>query len=340
MSIQRQLAGAVALTLLLAACSGSATTPSDGAPSVAPASVAGVATTSPTTTPSAVPSAAPTPAPTATASPTLTAVPTPTPAPTPTPLPTPLAMTLDSHVWWGGYAIDVSGATYDPLKRKLVVVATFLNTSTAPNDVSGLGSGLNVLWNSTYLPGFIPLGGVPAGGTVRGEIQVQVPVGFTPETAVLVFGQPTEHQATVPLNGDPAVSEQPVTFPVAGKVKMGKYASYTVKTGLLMPASCAGSPTKMKYGAMKSGDMSIVLGGTAANGESGYDAFIDKAYLTVPDGTTAAANPAIYVSVVSKGTVRDAAMCFNVPAPGPGTYKLTMHESRSKKNGAITFVIP
>jgi hypothetical protein len=206
--------------------------------------------------------------------------------------------------------------------------------------VSSLGSELNVVWNSTYFQGFFPNGGVLAGGTVKGEIQFGPPAGFTPETAVLTFGQPTEHQAIVPLNGGAATSEQPISFAVSGKVKMGKYVVYTVQSGSLIPASCAGSPSKMQYGPMKAGDMSIVLGGIATNAEPGADAFIDKAYLTLPDGTTSAAKPAIYVSVISKGSVRDARMCFSVPAPASGTYKLTMHELRSKKNGSITFIVP
>lgn len=249
-------------------------------------------------------------------------------------------MTLDAHVWWGGFAIDVSGSTYDPLKRKLFIAAAFLNTSTSATNVSSLGSGMNVVWNGTYLQGFMPNGEVPAGGTVKGEIQFGPPDGFTPETAVLTFGQPTEHQATVPLNGAAATSEQPITFPVSGTVKMGKYVKYAVKSGILIPASCSGGPTQMRYGPMKVGEMSIVLGGVATNSESGGSAFIDKAWINVPDGTTSAAKPAMYVSVTGKGTVRDARMCFNVPAPASGAYKLTMHELRSKKNGAITFRVP
>lgn len=251
-----------------------------------------------------------------------------------------MALTLNAHVWWGGYAIDVSGATYDPLKRKLLITATFLNTSTAANDVSGLGAELNVVWNSTYLQAFIPLGAVPAGATVRAEIQVQPPPGFTPDTAVLTFGQPGEHQATVPLNGDAAASDQPVTLAVSGKVKMGKYVVFNVTSGTLLPASCAGSPSKMKFGALKKGEVSIVLSGVATNSEAGYDGFIDQAFLDVPDGTTSAANPAAYITLASKATVRDSALCFSVPAPGSGTYKLTMHESRSKANGSITFKVP
>jgi len=249
-------------------------------------------------------------------------------------------MALDAHVWWGGYAIDVSGATYDPMQRKLFIEASFLNTSTSSSNVSSLGRWMNVVWNGTSLQGFMPNGAVAAGGTVKGEIQFGPPAGFSPQTAVLAFGQPTEHQATVPLNGDAATSEQPIALLVSGTVKMGKYVRYTVKSGTLIPASCAGSPSQMSYGPLEAGEMSIVLGGVATNSESSGSAFIDKAYLNVPDGTTSAAKPAMYVSVTGKGTVRDARMCFSVPAPASGAYKLTMHELRSKKSGAITFQIP
>jgi hypothetical protein len=317
MSNNRPLTCVVVLGLLIAACSSPAAPSSSGA---APSASVGPASAS--------------------ASPSPSVKPTPTPVPTPTPAPTPVAFTLDAHVWWGGYMIDVTGGTYDPLKRKLLINAEFLNTSTAANDVSSLGAELNVVWNSTYLPGFIPLGAMPAGGTVKAEIQVQPPAGFTPETAVLTFGQPAEHQATIPLNGGAAVSEQPTTLTVSGDVKMGKFVTFSVASGTLMPAACSGSPTKIKFGPMKKGEMSILLVGVATNTSPTLDGFIDQAFVDVPDGTTAAGNPAVYVNLPAKGTVRDNGLCFNVPAPGSGAYKLTMHESRSKANGSISFQIP
>jgi hypothetical protein len=318
MPMNRPLACVVALGLLVAACSSTAAPSS----SVAAPSVASVAPAS------------------ASAAPSPSAKPTPTPLPTPTPAPTPVAFTLSAHVWWGGYVIDVTGGSYDPLKRKLLINAEFLNTSTAANDVSSLGAALNVVWNSTYLQGFIPLGAMPPGGTVKAEIQVQPPAGFDPSTAVLTFGVPTDHQATIPLNGDAAVSEQPQTLAVTGDVKMGKFVSFGVTSGVLMPAACSGSPAKMKFGPMKKAEMSILLLGVATNTSPTLDGFIDQAFLDVPDGTSAAGNPAAYITLPVKGTVRDNGLCFNVPAPGSGAYKLTMHEGRSKANGSISFQIP
>ena len=332
MSIRRPLKGFVALGavgILIVACSGTAApAPSSAAPSVASvASAASVASLAPAT-------ASPTPAPTATVKPT------PTPPPTPSPTPTPVSLTLSSHVWWGGYAIDVSGATYDPLKRKLIITATFLNTGTGANDVSGLGTEVNVVWNSTYLQGYIPVGGVPAGGTVRAEIQLQPPAGFTPETAVLTFGQPTEHQATVPLNGSATAFDPPSDLAVTGTVKMGSYVTFNLTSGLVIPASCSGNLTKMKFGPIKKDEVSIVLRGTAANSEPRSDGYIDQGYVVAPDGTTSAATPAVYMVVPSKATLRDIGLCFNVAAPAKGAYKLTLHESRSKVDGSLAFQIP
>jgi hypothetical protein len=83
-----------------------------------------------------------------------------------------------------------------------------------------------------------------------------------------------------------------------------------------------------------------VLRGVASNTEPRNDGFIDQGFVDVPDGTTQASNPGVSIYLPPKGTLRGNGMCFDVPAPGSGAYKLTMHESRSKKNGVISFVIP
>ncbi len=221
-----------------------------------------------------------------------------------------------------------------------MIVATFLNTSTSANDVSYLGPELNVVWNSTYLPGYIATGAVPAGGTVRTEITLQAPAGFTPESAVLTFGQPTEHQATIPLNGDPAVSERPTALTVSGTLKMGKYVTFTVTSGSLMPASCTGYSSRIKFGAIRKDEVSLVLFGNGANTQPLNDGFIDQGFVTVPDGTTQASNPSVSIYLAPKATLRGNGMCFDVPAPGSGAYTLTMHESRSKAKGSLAIHVP
>jgi hypothetical protein len=326
MSIPRPLAGVVALTLLVAACSSSGTpAPAAASPS---ASASAAASASPSASASASPSASP------------TLKPTPTAAPTPTPQPTPVAFSLSSQVWYSGYAITVTGGTYDPLKHKLNIDISLQNQSTQQTEASQLSNGVKVVWNGQFLPGYVTSGPVPVGATAQAQIQLQPPADFAVDTAVVAFGQPSEHQALVPLNGDAATSDQPTTLAIAGTIKMGKFVTFKVTKSMLVPASCTGYPDRIRFGALPKNQISIVLWGTATNSEASNYAQIDQGFVTIPDGTTAISNPAVGMSLPGKATLRDQGMCFAVPAPATGAYKLTMHEYRSKANGTMPFTLP
>ena len=65
------------------------------------------------------------------------------------------------------------------------------------------------------------------------------------------------------MNGDAATSDQPTTLAIAGKIKMGKYVTFTVTKSMLVPASCTGYPDRIRYGALAKNQISIVLWGTA-----------------------------------------------------------------------------
>lgn len=321
MSVPRPLSGLVALCLLVAACSGSGAGPSEsasGTPSVAPASA--------------------TPSPSASASPTIK--PTPSPTPTPTPVPTPAAFTLDSTVWWSGYVIHVTDGTYDPLKHVLKVNATFQNTSTAQTDSSSIGNDLKVVWNGQFIPGYVSQGAVPVGATATAQIQITTPKDFVVADTVLAFGAPDEHQALVPLSGATATSEQPTTLTATGTIKMGKYASFTITKGILIPAGCYGYSDKIKFVPLKKNEVSIVLWGTATSSDPLNYAYIDQGFVVAPDKTTAASNPAISLTLGPRATIRNQGVCFDVAAPGSGSYTLTMHESRSKLSASIPIVVP
>lgn len=251
-----------------------------------------------------------------------------------------MTFTLAATVWYSGYAITVTGGDYDPLKHRMNIDASFQNTSTQQTELSQLSNGVKIVWNGQFLPGYVTQGPVPVGATANGQIQLQPPAGFSVADAVLTFGQPSEHQALVPLNGDAATTEQPTTLALAGKVKMGKYVTFTITKSMLVPAACSGYPDRIRYGALAKDQVSIVLWGVATNAEPSNYAQVDQGYVTVPDGTTAISNPVVSLSLAGKQTLRDQGMCFAVPAPASGSYKLTMHESRSKASGSITFTLP
>ena len=313
----RSLAGLVVIGAVIAGCGGS-NGPTTGA--------SGSAGTSPAATPSAVPSPA--------------AKPTSTLVPTPTPVPTPATFSLNSQVWWGGYVITVTGGTFDPLKHKLNIDATFQNTSTQQTELGQLGNATKIVWNGQFLTGSTTYGAVPIGATAKGQIQTVTPADFVVADAVLTFGQPDEHHALVPLNGGPATSDKPSILTVTGKVTMGTYVTFTITSAMLVPASCSGYPDRIKYGALKANLVSIVLWGTATTTDPLNYGSIDQGYVLAPDGTTSTSNPAVSMSLTPKQTLRDQGMCFAVPAPGSGSYTLTMHEGRSKANGTLVFQVP
>ncbi len=321
MSAYRPLTVVAVMCLVVAACSGSS--PASVAPSDTPAASA-----------SAGPSASPSP------SPSPTPKPTPSPTPTPTPVPTPSAFTLDSTVWWSGYVIHVTDGTYDPLKHVLHVNATFTNTSTIQTDSSTLGNDLKIVWNGQFLTGSVTGGAIPVGATASAQIQLSPPQGFVVADTVLTFGAPDEHQALIPLNGSAATSEQPVTLTAGGVVKMGKFASYTITKALLVPAGCYGYPDKFKFIQLKKNEVSLVLYGTVTNSDTVGYAYIDQGFVVAPDTTSATSITGASWTLAPKQTLRNQGMCFDVAAPGSGSYTLTMHDSHSKTFGKLVIVVP
>ncbi len=328
MSVQRpaRIAAAAGVALMLAACSGGALPTATPAPTPAP-------------TPVATPTPAPTPAASVAAA---TSAPTATPAPTPSPSPTPAAVTLNASVWWAGYSIQVTGVQYAPTpgaSGTLTFDSTWMNNGTGQNDTGYVGDLVTLAYNGQFISSDVRGGAVPAGATIRVPIVFTVPDGFTPDGAVLTFGQPDQHQALIPLVGGSAQSEQPVPVAVTGKLKIGQFVTFTVTGGQLLPASCGGSNEKLTYGAAKKTDMALVLSGSGTNQDPSLDALIDSGFVTAPDGTTGAGTPGVSVYMASKATVRGETLCFDVPAPGTGAYTLTLHETRAGKNATLKFTV-
>lgn len=274
----------------------------------------------------------------ASAAPTEAGVSTPTPAPTAA---TPgNGFALAATVWFSGYLITLTGGTYDPATHVLHVDGTFENTSTQQTELVQLGSSVTVVSTAHVLPAYVTAGIVPVGATVKGQIQVQAPADFTVADAVLTFGGSTQHQATVPLGGGTASSDQPAAISIAGKVTIGKYVSYTVASAMLVPAACSGYPDRIRFGPLDAGQVSILLWGTAANRDPLNYAHIDQGYVVLGDGSRVASNPPMSLSLPNGATLPHQGMCFAVPEPASGTYTLKLHEYRSKATGSLTFVIP
>jgi hypothetical protein len=265
---------------------------------------------------------------------------TPSPAPSATASPAAAAFPLTAEVWFGGYLIDVSGGTYDSTKHALTIDATFKNTSRIATQLVHLGNSTTVIWSGQTLIGYVTAADVAVGATVKSQIQVQTPPGFVVADAVLTFGKPDEHHATVPLGGTAAASEQPVPLTVAGTVKMGKYVTYKITSALLVPAACSGYPDRIGFGPQPANLVSIVLWGTAASTDAINQAHLDQSYLVLADQTKVVGIPAMGLEIPNGAAIPNVGVCFSVAEPGSGTYVLKLHEYRSNATGSLQFLIP
>lgn len=320
------LAATTCLAVSVVACSGG--TAPTAQPTALSAPTASLAV-EPTGSPNGSPATSPTEAPIPTAIPTV--LPTSTPAPT---LPTG-TFSLSANVWWSGFDITVTGGDYDVAKHTLTIDASFTNAGTQESELRQLSDGTSVTWNGQSLPGFETAGIVAGGATGTGQIGIKVPAGFDPSQAVLTFGKPGQHQAFVPLNSAEATSDRVQQLPMAGKVTMGKYVTYTITSAYLVPGSCSGYPARIKYGPQDASLVSIVVFGTAKSTDSTNYRQIDRGYLVLPDGSKLDSNPAMGLSLALKGVLTNVAMCFAVTPPFDGTYTLKMHEYRSNATGSF-----
>jgi hypothetical protein len=264
----------------------------------------------------------------------------PSPAPSPTAPPASAAFKVTAEVWFGGYLIDVTGGTYNSTKHTLNVDATFKNTSTIQTELVQLGSSVTVVWSGQTLLGYVTAGAVPVGATIKGQIQVQTPPDFVVADAVLTFGKPDEHQATVPLGGAAATSEQPTTLTVVGTVKMGSYITFKITSALLVPATCSGYPDRIGFGPQKANLVSIVLWGTATSTDPLNYGHTDQGFIVLADATSVISDPAMGLSIPNGATIPNQGMCFAVAEPGSGTDVLKIHEYRSNVTGSLQFLVP
>jgi len=309
-----------------------------GACSAAPQSQA---TSVPLTAAPTVASVAPvTPQPTV----AVTPEPTATPQPTPSPTPAPSVVALKGTLYFMGYDIVPSQATYDPMAGTVRIDATFLNHGSAQADLLYVPDGgkVSLAWNgqvinmgmdssiSTVSPG---------GTTVKGTFTASVPEGFVLADSVLTLGLPDQHQSTLPLQaGAAATTEMPRSFAVTGSVRIGNVAKVTFKSGQVVAATCSGDPDKIAFSPAKKGEESILLNVVSADINASADT-ITYSYATGPDGISAKGTPGgRYMGGLS--TFRTDTLCYTVTAPAKGTYVMKWTAERTTRKASFSFVVP
>jgi len=266
------------------------------------------------------------------------------PAPVESAAPAAQSVTLDSRVWFGGFDLTFTQATYDPTTGEVLVSGTFTNAGTAPQSLLRLAvdGGVKLAWDGQVIDAaFLTGAEVPGGAGVEDSIAAVVPAGFRLEDAVLTLGAPTEHQALVPLAaGVPGTSEVPVPVDVSGRAVNRGILTVRALDARILPATCDGSPTALALYPAPADQLSLVLRVRETAGRNGAAA---TAFATKAGGVSAPGTPGSTSLLAARQTIRDAQYCFTLPAPIEGVVRITV-ESRTTGTTAgqrsFTITIP
>jgi hypothetical protein len=247
------------------------------------------------------------------------------------------AVDLDAAVWFSGFDIKVDRALYDREHRKVRVDTAFTNRQPANADPGHiLGWDTTALeWNGRRFGPSCMCNSLPVSAKLDTTLTFDVDDGFDLADAVLVFGAPTQHQAKIPLSGERATSEMPVSRDVSSPIPDGAGSTFTVEKIDVVPASCTGLSDRLNYLPGPAGKLSIVVFGTAETTRQNGAGF-GEAYLVLPDGSRSGSNSMTGgLAVYPDRPFHDAAACMTVPAPAAGTYRfvVTADDVKSKPWG-------
>lgn len=325
--------GALALAIATAGCSAATPSPSAAAPTVAPTAAA------------VTPAPAATEAPSSAAPATPAATPAPTPAAvTPEPSPTGETIALDATLYYMGFEIALSEATYDPASGVVLIKGSFTNTANGAADLGYITVDGKVTLASNGQPFAVGLDSsvstaAPPGATIPGAFRASAPSGFVLAGSVLTVGTPDQHQSTLAIApGGTATTLMPRDFDVSGSVKIDGMAKVTFKGGQVAPVTCSGNPDSLSFGPAKATDQSILLSVRSADINKQWDTITDS-YVTTPAGVSVKGTPGgRYMASLS--SFPNDVLCYTVTEPVQGKYVLHWTAERTNKKATFPFTVP
>jgi TIR domain len=239
----------------------------------------------------------------------------------------PLAdVALDATVWFAGFEIVATRATFDPVAGVVEVPVTFTNDALGAADPLGmLQSGSGALeWSGGRLTAFCSCSTqLPPGDVLSATIEFDTPADFDLTGSVFVLGGATQHQARIPLDGGASTSDQPVAHNIQGQIDDGAGTTFTIERVRVVPAECFGLASDLMYVPGSVDRVSVeVVGSTVYTGPGNVN--FGDATLLLPDGTRiGSASLASSVYALSPNQPQhDIGVCFSVPAPPAGSYTL------------------
>src|SRR4051794_40554662 len=235
-----------------------------------------------------------------------------------------VAVPLDANVWFSGFRVAATAATFNPVAGVVEMTVTFTNDAIGPaNPLGMLQSGSGALeWSGGRVTAFCTCSTqLPAGNQLPATLEFDVPAAFDLRGAAFVLGGATQHQAKIPLDGGAATSEQPVPYDIRGQIDDGAGTTFTIERLRVVPGECSGLASDLTYVPASLDRVSVEVVGTAVYTGEGTVGFGD-ATLRLPDETPiGSASLTSFVYPLSPNQPQhDIAVCFSVPAPVAGAY--------------------
>ena len=127
---------------------------------------------------------------------------------------------LHATVWFSGFQIAATEATFNPLAGVVEMTVTFSNDALGAADPLGVLQAGNAAleWSGGRVTAFCTCSSqLPAGNQLPATIEFDTPADFDLHGAAFVLGGATQHQAKIPLDGGAASSEPPVPYDIQGQ---------------------------------------------------------------------------------------------------------------------------
>ncbi|HEY4608506.1 MAG TPA: toll/interleukin-1 receptor domain-containing protein, partial [Ilumatobacteraceae bacterium] len=185
---------------------------------------------------------------------------------------------LGATVWFAGFQIGTTQATFNPVAGVVEMEVTFTNDAIGAADPLGmLESGSGALeWSGGRVPAFCSCSTqLPAGNKLPATMEFDVPADFDVQSAVFVLGGATQHQAKIPLGGGAPTSDQPVPYDVRGQIDDGAGTTFTIERVRVVPAECSGLASDLTYVPGSVDRVSVEVVGTAVYTGEGTVGFGD-----------------------------------------------------------------
>lgn len=232
---------------------------------------------------------------------------------------------LAAQVWYAGFRIEVTSYAHDAAAERVTVTLRATSDQDAPADPATLFDGDATLeW-----PGGRAVGScacstrLPRGALAPVTATFAVDATFDRRAARLVFGDPTQHLARVPLDGGPVTGDVPIDRELTGTLDDGAGTTFTVERVRVLPAVCRGLADAVELGPALEGTWSVLVTGTVRY-DGTYPTNFGVATLTGPDGVTVGSSTlAASVYALDPGVPRGGVgICFPVTGPVAGAYRV------------------